>query len=158
MIELKCARENLGLVFARKLVGRLERKRKPRLAEFAAGIFLELNTQGRHYVERCVESRHLAEYLHHAPVIFHGMKARPRQNVLPSLRIAILWLVHVPHHDQVYAIHQGRPFQCKSAPVLHSPFFTCASWNATSSAKFSVMPSLDSWFSRLFFSFRNSFA
>src|SRR5258707_3124843 len=126
MIELKCARENLGLVFARKLVGWLKGKRKPRLAELAAGVFFELNTQGRHYVERCVESRHLAEYLHHAPVIFHGMKARPRQNVLPSLRIAILWLVHVPQHDQGYAIHQGRPFPWQSALVLHSTLLTCA--------------------------------
>src|SRR5258706_8332267 len=98
MIELKCARENLGLVFARKLVGWLKGKRKPRLAELAAGVFFELNTQGRHYVERCVESRHLAEYLHHAPVIFHSVQPRPRQNILPGFRIAILRLVRSEEH------------------------------------------------------------
>src|ERR1700676_5391599 len=155
MAELKRAGEDLRLVFARQFLGWLERKRKPRLVEGAGGVFLELHAERWHDIECGAKAWHFATHLHHAPVILHGMEPRPRQNVLPGFRIAILRLVHVPQNHQVYAVHQKGPFRCESALVFHSPFSTCASWTATSSAKFLVMPSLDSSFSRSFFSCRN---
>src|SRR5258708_7732552 len=150
MVELKSASENLRLVFAGEFVGGLKGQREPRLIEFTAGVFFELHAQCGHDVECGVEAGSFAQHLHHAPVIFQGMQARPRQNILSGFRIAILRLVHVPQDHQVDAIHRLRPFLCESALVLHSAFLTCASWTATSSAKFSVMRSLVSLFSRLF--------
>src|ERR1700688_1263465 len=144
MVELKRARQNFRLVFACEFLGRLERECKPWLVEVAAGVLLELHAQRRHDIECGAKAGHFAKYLHHAPVIFHGMEPSPRQNVLSGFGIAILRLVHMPQNHQVHAVHRLRPFRCESALVLHSPFSTCASWTATSSAKFLVMPSLDS--------------
>ncbi len=96
MIDLKGARENFGFIFAVQLFAGLERQRKPRLIEFAAGVFLELYAQPRHDVERGVKSRRFTKHLHHAPVILQRMQPRPRQDVLPGFRVAILRLVHVP--------------------------------------------------------------
>src|SRR6266404_4764366 len=150
MVELKSASENLRLVFAGEFVGGLEGQREPRLIEFTAGVFFQLHAQCRNDVECGVEAGSFAQHPHHAPVIFQRMQARPWRNVLPGFRIAILRLMHMPQDHQVDAIHRAHPFQCESALVLHSAFLTCASWTVTSSAKFSVMRSLDSLFSRLF--------
>src|SRR5712672_2060980 len=153
MVELKRASENLRLVFAGEFVGGLKRQREPRLIEFIAGIFFKLYAQCWNHVERGVKVGRFAQHLHHTPVVFQSVQSRPRQNILSGFRIAILRLVHVPQDHQVDAIHRRGPCQSESALVLHSAFLTCASWTATSSAKFSVMRSLDSLFSRLFSSY-----
>jgi LPS export ABC transporter permease LptF/LPS export ABC transporter permease LptG len=50
------------------------------------------------------------------------MKPRPRKNIAPGFRVAILRLMHVPQEHQMNAIHERRLSGVKSEPVLHSAF------------------------------------
>jgi len=155
VVELKGARQNFRFVFPRQFVGFFKGQRVPRLVELAAGVFLELHAERRHHVEGGMEPGNFREHLHHAPIVLHGVEAGPRENVAAALGVAILRLVHVPQHHQVDAIHRRHRARCEPAPVLHSAFLSCAFWTGISSAKFSVMRSLDSSFSLSYCSCRN---
>ena len=96
MIQLKRARENFDLVFARQIIGLLERQREPRFVEFSARVFLDLHAERGHDVEGGVKFRRFLQHAHHAPVILEGVQPRPREHVAAGFRIAILRLMHVP--------------------------------------------------------------
>src|SRR5712691_741488 len=158
LIQLKRARNDFRFILARQFLGVLERQRKPGLVEIAAGVFLQLHAQGRHDVKSGMKIGKLAEHFHHAPVILQRMQARPGEDVAPALRVAVLRLMHVPQQNQMNALHRLRLSRANRATVLHSPFAPCASWTATSSAKFFVTASSDSLSSPWSSSSRNSFA
>src|SRR5579862_1361533 len=99
VIHLKSAGKNFSFVLTREIVGFLESERKPGLIEFPAGVFLKLSSERGNDVERSVKLGKVSKRLHHAPIIFEGMEAGPRQHVAARFRISILRLVHVPQHD-----------------------------------------------------------
>ncbi len=109
MIQLKGAGQNFSLVLASKCFGFLEGQRIPRLVEFAAGVFLKLHAKRRDNIEGCVKFRNLLQNSDHAPVVFYGVQARPREDVPPTFGVAILRLVHVPEHYEVNARHRHIP-------------------------------------------------
>ena len=155
VIYLKGTREDLAFILAGELLGILESQIKPGLVEIPAGIFLELQAERRHHVERRVKPREFLKNLDHAPVILERVQSRPWQNVAASLGIAILRLVHVPQNNEINLVHRAHRAGWRSRGMLHFAFLSCASWIATSSAKFFVMRSLASLSSRLFSSFLN---
>src|SRR5256885_4276182 len=155
VIYLKGARENLAFVLACQLFGILESQIKPGLVEIPAGIFLELQAERWNHVERRVKPREFLQNLDHAPVILERVQSRPGQNVAASLGIAILRLVHVPQNNEINLVHRAHRAGWRSRGMLHSAFVSCASWIATSSAKFFVMRSLASLSSRSFSSSLN---
>src|SRR5882724_11800197 len=155
VIYLKGAREDLAFILASELLRILERQIKPRLMERAARILFQLQTERRHHVERRVKPREFFKNLDHAPVILERVQSRPWQNVAASLGIAILRLVHVPQNNQMNLIHRAHRAGWCARGMLHFAFLSCASWIATSSARFFVMRSLASLSSRLFSSFLN---
>src|SRR5256885_8583404 len=155
VIYLKGAREDLAFVFAGELLRILERKIKPRLMERAARILFQLQTERWHHVERRVKPGEFFQNLDHAPVILERVQARPWQNVAASLGIAILRLVHMPQNNEINLVHRAHRAGWRALGMLHFAFLSCASWIATSSAKFFVMRSLASLSSRSFSSFLN---
>src|SRR5437879_13873758 len=52
-----------------------------------------------------MHTRELLEHSNHAPIILQRGQPRPRQDILPGGRVAILRLVHVPKQNQMDAIH-----------------------------------------------------
>src|SRR5215472_1140189 len=52
-----------------------------------------------------MEVRHVLHQFHHPVVVLRRMQPCPREHVLPRLRIAVLRLVHMPQHHQMYPIH-----------------------------------------------------
>ena len=107
VIHLERADQNFGFVFARQFRG-VERQREPRLVEISAGIFFELRPSARHHIEGGVELRKFVHHVHHAPVIFQSMQARPREHVAAAVRIAVLRLMHVPQDNQMNRLHSAR--------------------------------------------------
>ena len=94
---------------------------EPRFPKLAAGILLDLRGERRDEIERCMDAGKFAEDLHHAPVIFEGVQARPGKQVLTGGRIAVLRLVHVPENDEIDAAHPGNPSavaRSQGKPVL----------------------------------------
>src|SRR5579884_11046 len=150
VVELKSARENLRLVLESELVDILESEGEPRLLEIAAGVFLKLRPERGNHVKRDVKFRESLEDPNHSPVVFQRVEAGPRKNVVLSLRVAVLRLMHVPKQNEMNAVHQACRSREKALGMLHSRFASCASWIVTSSAKFFVMRSSASPFSPLF--------
>src|SRR5215467_4739789 len=111
--------------------------------EGSAGVFFELKAQRRHHVEGGVKLGKILEDLHHAPVVLQGVQAGPRKHVATRFRVAVLRLVHVPEQDQMDLVHRGAGSRRAASGVLHSPIAPCAFLTATSSARYSVMPSSD---------------
>src|ERR1700675_4078571 len=92
----------------------------------------------------------LLQHGHHAPIILQGMQTGPRQDVPASLRIPILWLMHVPQQHHMHAIHRDSLSRLRCDAVLHSRFASCASWTAIPFVKFFVTHSSESPFLRSF--------
>ncbi len=78
---------------------------KPRFSKLAARVLLNLRGEGGDEIERCVDAGKFAKDFHHAPVVFEGMQARPRKQVLSGGGIAVLRLVHMPENNKIDATH-----------------------------------------------------
>ena len=76
----------------RRLHAQLERP----IARAVLGERFQLHEERRHQVERDLDRRELAQDRRHAEIIFEGMQADPRQDVLAGDQVLVERLVHVP--------------------------------------------------------------
>jgi len=75
-----------------------------------------------------VEAGSFAQHLHHTPVIFQSMQARPWQNILSGFRIAILRLM-LCHKTTKLTRFIERALSNVNRRSCYTPaFLTCASW------------------------------
>jgi len=63
------------------------------------------NPQARARRESGVKIGEFAKHFDHTPVVFQRVQTRPRQDVAPAFRVAVLRLMHVPQHGQMNPLH-----------------------------------------------------
>ncbi len=102
--------QRLALLFRAKRRRRRERDVEPRLVELPARVLLDLFGEQRNDIECRVYARKFLQYFHHPPIVLQRVQPRPRQQVAPCRRVAILRLVHVPQNGQVHAAQFLPPF------------------------------------------------
>ncbi len=106
IIQLEGAHHDFSFVFGGQVGYRSKSGREPGLVKLSGSVFLELRSQRRNNVEGRVHARKFLDHPNHAPIILERVKSSPRKHISSRRRVAILRLMHVPQHHQVYSVHR----------------------------------------------------
>jgi hypothetical protein len=117
-VGLEGAAEDFAILLHAQIGCGTKSEIEPGFMKSAAGVLLELANQRGNQVEGNVNTWKFPEQLHHSPIVFQRVQARPWQHESAGNRIAVFRLMHVPDQDKVNSIHMAVPAGAGHARML----------------------------------------